>query len=76
MEKYKKIFEEAWKKHRISVNVVPFPNYRNGKGYYGYIHYKKEGDINYSLVTKEASTIEDVCNKVEKSCVVILNKRR
>jgi len=67
MKKYKKIFEEAWKKHRISVDIKPFNGYSNEKGYYGYIYYRKKGDVNLSLWTREAPTINEVCDKCVES---------
>ena len=67
MEKYKKIFDDAWKKHRIKVDIKPFPKYRNDKWYYGYIHYRKKGDVNLSLWTRESPTIDEVCEKCVES---------
>ena len=67
MEKYKKIFDEAWKKHRIEVDIKPFPKYRNENGYYGYIYYRKKGNVNLSLWTREAPTINKVCDKCIES---------
>lgn len=67
MEKYKKIFDDAWKNHRIKVNIKPFPKYRNENGYYGYIYYHKKGDVNLSLWTREAPTINEVCDKCVES---------
>ena len=64
---YKKIFDDAWKNHRISVDIKPFNEYRNERGYYGYIHYRKKGDVNLSLWTIEASTIDEVCDKCVES---------
>lgn len=67
MEKYKKIFEEAWKKHNIRVDIKLFPKYRNKNGYYGYVYYRKKGDVNLSLWTREALTIDEVCDKCVES---------
>ena len=67
MEKYKKIFDDAWKKHRIKVDIKPFPKYRKEIGYYGYIYYRKKGNVNLSLWTREAPTIDAVCDKCIES---------
>lgn len=67
MEKYKKVFKEAWKKHSIRVDIKPFPKYRNENGYYGYVYYRKKGDVNLSLWTREASTFDEVCDKCVES---------
>ena len=64
---YNKIFDDAWKNHRISVDIKPFPKYRNENGYYGYIYYRKKGDVNLSLWTREAPTIDEVCDKCVES---------
>jgi len=64
---YKKIFDDAWGKHHIRVEIKPFPKYRNENGYYGYIYYRKKGDVNLSLWTREASTIDEVCDKCVES---------
>jgi len=66
-DNYKKIFDDVWKKHRISVDIKPFNEYHNEKGYYGYIHYRKKGDVNLSLWTREAPTIDGVCDKCAES---------
>lgn len=66
-DKYKITFDDAWKNHRISVDIKPFNEYHNENGYYGYIYYRKQGDVNLSLWTREASTIDEVCEKCVES---------
>lgn len=67
---YKTIFKDAKDKYNIRVNIDRFPKYRQEEGLYGYVYYKVPGDINMSLWTREASTIEEVCKK----CVDSINK--
>lgn len=72
--KYKKIFDDAWKNHQISIEIKPFPSYRNDKGYYGYIHYHNHGDVNLSLWVREAPSIDEVCEICVESIQQLTDK--
>lgn len=74
-ERQKNMFDEAWKNHRISVDIKPFPSYRDENGYYTYIHYRKPNDVNLSLWTRESSTIDEAYEKGVESVQFIINNK-